>query len=95
MRTSVGVETFNLPSAKFQVNVDDRLTGALREGVVIGALQMLNAVPTLRDGSLVRVVPDSQLQTLSVYASRQYLDAKIGTFAQFLGEYIPPCLLPM
>jgi len=44
----------------------------------------------LRAGSLKRVLPDYQLQTLNVfavYASRQYLDAKIKTWIEFLRDW--------
>lgn len=90
-----GVETFNLPPATFQVNTADALSGALREGAGIGVLPMSTAVPLLRDGSLLRVLPDQQIQGLTVYAlyaSRQYLDAKIRTFVDFLGVFIPQAL---
>ncbi|SMG26690.1 transcriptional regulator, LysR family [Paraburkholderia susongensis] len=92
---SNGVETFLLPPATFQVNIAEALAGALREGVGIGALPMPAAVPALRNGSLLRVLPDYQLQKLTVYtmyASRQYLDAKIRTFVDFLKECIPQAL---
>ncbi|WP_244901221.1 LysR substrate-binding domain-containing protein, partial [Pseudomonas luteola] len=53
------------------------------------------AIEGLRDGSLVRVLPQYQLQQLNVYAlypSRQYLDAKIKTFVAFLRERLPGIL---
>jgi DNA-binding transcriptional LysR family regulator len=43
----------------------------------------------------VRVLPDYRLQKLTVYtlyASRQYLDAKIRTFVDFLRECVPEML---
>ena len=46
-------------------------------------------------GALVRVLPDYRLQKLTVYtlyASRQYLDAKIRTFVDFLRECVPELL---
>ncbi|WP_322069227.1 LysR family transcriptional regulator [Paraburkholderia bannensis] len=90
-----GPETFELPPSTFQVNVAEALSGALREGVGIGALPMPTAVPAMRNGSLLRVLPEHRLQTLTVYAmyaSRQYLDAKIKTFVEFLKDYIPELL---
>jgi DNA-binding transcriptional LysR family regulator len=90
-----GVETFELPPATFQVNVAEALSGALREGVGIGALPMSTAVPAMRNGSLLRVLPEYRLQKLTVYAmyaSRQFLDAKIRTFVDFLKESIPEAL---
>lgn len=90
-----GHETFEFPPADFQVNVVDALAVALREGVGIGALPMVTALPALRSGQLVRVLPDYQLQKLNVYvlyASRQFLDAKIRTFVDFLREFVPQAL---
>ncbi|QBQ98898.1 LysR family transcriptional regulator [Paraburkholderia pallida] len=90
-----GAETFELPPSVFQVNVADALAAALREGAGIGSLPMSSAVPALRNGSLLRVLPDYRLQQLTVYAmyaSRQYLDAKIRTFVDFLKESIPQVL---
>ncbi|WP_434666196.1 LysR family transcriptional regulator [Paraburkholderia sp. A3BS-1L] len=90
-----GVETFELPPAVFEVNVAEALAGALRAGRGIGVLPMSTAVPALRNGSLLRVLPEYQLQELTVYAiyaSRQYLDAKIRTFVDFLKVCIPQAL---
>ncbi|MBC8745983.1 DNA-binding transcriptional LysR family regulator [Paraburkholderia sp. WC7.3g] len=90
-----GRETFEFPPADFQVNAIDALSVALRAGVGIGSLPMATAMPALRSGALVRVLPDYQLQNLTayvLYASRQYLDAKIGTFVHFLREAVPQAL---
>jgi DNA-binding transcriptional LysR family regulator len=90
-----GRETLALPSADFQVNVADALGAALREGIGIGSLPMSTALPALRSGALVRVLPDYRLQQLTVYTlypSRQYLDAKIRTFIDFLREFVPQLL---
>lgn len=90
-----GAHTFALPPSHFSVNVAEALAAALREGCGIGSLPMSSAVPALRSGSLVRVLPDYRLQQLTVYAmyaSRQYLDAKIRTFVDCLRERIPEAL---
>ncbi|RQR40238.1 LysR family transcriptional regulator [Burkholderia sp. Bp9143] len=90
-----GRETFKLPPADFQVNVPDALGAALRDGIGIGALPLSTALPALRSGVLARVLPEYQLQTLTAYVlypSRQYLDAKIRTFVDFLREYVPEAL---
>lgn len=90
-----GVETFDLPPPTFQVNVAEALAGALRAGVGIGALPMSTAVPPLRNGSLLRVLPEYRLQELTVYAmyaSRQFLDAKIRTFVEHMKASIPQAL---
>ena len=90
-----GRETVELPPTAFQVNIPDALSTALRECKGIGALPMSSAAPALKSGSLVRVLPDYQLQTLTayvVYPSRQYLSAKVGTFVEYLRETVPQAL---
>jgi DNA-binding transcriptional LysR family regulator len=91
----LGRETFELPPSTFQVNLPDALSTALRTATGIGALPMQSAAPALNNGSLIRVLPDYQLQTLTayvVYPSRQYLSSKLGTFVNFLLEVIPRLL---
>lgn len=90
-----GTETIELPSPTFQVNVADALAVALGEGMGIGALPAPSALPALRNGTLVRVLPDHKLQKMTIYAlyaSRQYLDAKIKTWVECLGDVIPKTL---
>ena len=90
-----GIETVHLPAGGFRINSADGLAVALKEGIGIGAVPMSTAVSALRDGSLMRVLPDYHLQPLSAYAlytSRRYLDAKIKTFVEFLREEIPQML---
>ncbi|MEM5318273.1 LysR family transcriptional regulator [Paraburkholderia sp. JHI869] len=90
-----GLVTVELPQPDFQVNVPDALGSALRQGIGIGALPLSTALPALRAGALVRVLPEYQLQKLTayvLYASRQYLDAKIRTFIDFVREQIPVAL---
>ncbi|APQ12528.1 LysR family transcriptional regulator [Pseudomonas oryzihabitans] len=90
-----GAETFRLGETPFQVNVGDAMTEALRHGLGIGVLPLYSAVDGLRDGSLVRVLPAYRLQRLNayaLYASRQYLDAKIKTWVAYLREQIPGAL---
>jgi DNA-binding transcriptional LysR family regulator len=82
-----GERLFRLPDHRFKVNVPDAMAVALQEGMGIGALPAFVARAFLRSGSLVRVLPDYHLQTLNiyaVYASRQYVDAKIKTWIEFL-----------
>ena len=90
-----GAETFRIGETPFQVNVGDAMTEALRQGLGIGVLPLYSAVNGLRDGSLVRVLPAYRLQRLNayaLYASRQYLDAKIKTWVAYLREQIPGAL---
>jgi DNA-binding transcriptional LysR family regulator len=86
-----GEREFQLPAGRFKVNMADAMAVALHEGMGIGALPTLAIRSALRTGSLVRVLPDYHLQELNVYAvyaSRQYLDAKIRTWVQFAREWI-------
>ena len=76
----------------FTVNVSEALAEAIREGMGIGPLPISVAIPALRDGSLVRVLPEHRLRANNVYAlyaSRRYLDAKIKTLVEFFREQVP------
>ena len=78
--------------APLTVNVSEALAEAIREGMGIGPLPIAVALPALRDGSLVRVLPRHRLRANNVYAmyaSRRYVDAKIRTFVEFLREQVP------
>jgi DNA-binding transcriptional LysR family regulator len=90
-----GQEAIELPATAFQVNIPDALRAALQEGKGIGALPISSAIPALKSGSLIRVLPGYQLHKLTAYVlypSRQYLSAKIGTFVEFLREVVPRAL---
>jgi DNA-binding transcriptional LysR family regulator len=61
----------------------------------IGALPTLTVLPFFRAGTLVRVLPAYKLQQINIFAvypSRQYLDAKIKTWVEFLREWITATL---
>jgi DNA-binding transcriptional LysR family regulator len=93
--TPGGVEEIDLPPGKLRVNSPDALAGALARGMGIGALPMLSALPLLQSGELVRVLPECKLQEMTVfavYASREYLDAKIKTWIAFIREYVTVAL---
>ena len=90
-----GQEMVGINQTHFQVNTADAMTEAVRAGMGIGALPVYSAVQGLKDGSLVRVLPDYSLFHLNVYAlypSRQYLDAKIRTWVEFLRDCVPGML---
>jgi len=62
----------------------------------IAPLPLLTALSFLKSGELVRVMPTHELQSSTVYAlyaSREYLDAKIATWITFLRDYIAASLL--
>ncbi|MFU6938866.1 LysR family transcriptional regulator [Pseudomonas aeruginosa] len=90
-----GQELACINQTHFQVNTADAMTEAVVSGMGIGALPVYAAVNGLKDGSLVRVLPRYSLFHLNVYAlypSRQYLDAKIRTWVEFLREHMPAML---
>ncbi|SAK81845.1 LysR family transcriptional regulator [Caballeronia catudaia] len=90
-----GIETFPLPKADFGVNVAGALAVALCEGMGIGALPMSTARAALTSGVLVRVLPEYRLQSLTLHAlypSRQYLNAKVKTFVEFIKDFFPSIL---
>jgi DNA-binding transcriptional LysR family regulator len=79
----------------FTVNVAEALVEVIREGMGIGPLPIPVALPGLRDGTLLRVLPDLRLRANNVYAlyaSRHYLDAQIKTSVEFLCERVPIAL---
>lgn len=81
--------------SNFQVNVAEAMLGAIREGMGIGVLPIYSAVDPLRAGTIVRVLPQHQVQQMSVYAlypSRQYLDAKISTWVDWMHETVDKAL---
>jgi len=52
-------------------------------------------LPALRAGTIVRVLPEHTMQLFNVFAlypSRQYLDAKIRTWVDFLRSELPGAL---
>ncbi len=87
-----GDEMVAINRSVFQVNTADAMTEAVKAGIGIGALPVYTAIAGLRDGSLVRVLPQYRLYQLNVFAlypSRQYLDAKIRTWVEFLRDTLP------
>lgn len=90
-----GAETFTLPPAPFQVNGAEAMAIAVREGMGIAVLPTYTAVRWLRNGDLVWVMPEYTSQLINIYAlysSRQYLDAKIRTWVDFMREALPATL---
>lgn len=81
--------------SNFQVNVAEAMLAAVREGMGIGVLPIYSAVDPLRAGSIVRVLPQHRMQHMGVYAlypSRQYLDAKISTWVDWMHESVDKAL---
>jgi DNA-binding transcriptional LysR family regulator len=90
-----GAREFPLPNTRFRVNLPDAMAAALHEEMGIGALPALTVRSAFRHRTLVRVLPEYYLQELNiyvVYASRQYLDAKIKAWVEFAKEWIADAL---
>ncbi|SAL85464.1 LysR family transcriptional regulator [Caballeronia arvi] len=82
-----GTETFPLSKTRFSVNVAGALAVALCEGTGIGALPISTASRLLRSGALCACWPIIGPQAL--FPSRQYLNAKVKTFVEFIMEFVP------
>jgi DNA-binding transcriptional LysR family regulator len=75
-----------------QVNIAESLAVGIREGMGIGVLPVYTAIEGLRNGTLVRVLPQHKLQKTNVYAlypSRKFVDAKTKTWVEFLRSHLP------
>ena len=65
------------------------------EGMGIGLIPIYSAISGLRSGELVWLLPEYTSQEMNLYAlypSRQYLDAKIRTWVEFLRDELPATL---
>ncbi len=74
------------------VNIAESLIVAIREGMGIGMVPLYAAISGLRDGTLMRVLPEYTLQKMNVYAlypSRKFIDAKTRTWVEFLRTHLP------
>jgi DNA-binding transcriptional LysR family regulator len=90
-----GLEKYEPETAVFTVNMTEALETAIRMGSGIGILPAARALPGLRDGTLVRVLPQYTHQEMNVFAlypSRRYIDAKIRTWMDFLRSEVPATL---
>lgn len=90
-----GQEMVNIVNAPFQVNSADAMTTAITSGMGIGVLPIYAAIDGLRNGTLVRMMPkyrSGELNLYAIYPSRQYLDAKIRTWVEYLRASLPDML---
>ncbi|RFU49283.1 LysR family transcriptional regulator [Paraburkholderia sp. DHOC27] len=79
--------TFRPVGPHLCVNDMDAMAVALRDGTGIGLLAGFSAIEDLRNGKLVRVLPEYHTHSRNVYAvysSRQFVDAKIKRFIEVL-----------
>jgi DNA-binding transcriptional LysR family regulator len=74
-----------------QANIAESLIVAMRNGMGIGALPAYAAVPALKDGSLVRVLPHYALQKMNIYVlypAAKFIDARTKTWVSFVRNYV-------
>ncbi|MGE8154289.1 LysR family transcriptional regulator [Pseudomonas vancouverensis] len=80
------------PAKTFQCNVAESMVKASEEGMGISLVPFYAATRPLRDGTLLRVLPEYRLRERNVYAqypSRRFLDAKVRTWVDFLKAELP------
>jgi DNA-binding transcriptional LysR family regulator len=74
------------------VNVAESAVVALEHGMGVGEVPAYSAMKGLRDGTLVRVLPEYTLRPRSIfalYAPSRYLDAKVRTWVDHLKHAMP------
>jgi DNA-binding transcriptional LysR family regulator len=82
---------FTPPDSYFSVNDHEAMSVALRAGAGIGLLSSYSVMGDLRAGNLVRVLPELSTHprfVYAIYSSRQYLEAKIRTFVEFIRQSV-------
>lgn len=90
-----GAASFKPTGPHLSVNDMEAMAVALREGAGIGLLAGFAAVDDLREGRLVRVLPDywtEERNVYAVYTSRQFVDAKIKRFIEVLRREVGSAL---
>ena len=90
-----GQEMVLINSSPFLVNSADAMKTAITSGMGVGVLPVYAAIEGLRNGTLVRMLPKYRSQELNLYAiypSRQYLDAKIKTWVEYMRGSLPEIL---
>jgi DNA-binding transcriptional LysR family regulator len=90
-----GQEEYRLKEDRFRVNIPEAMVAAISAGMGIGVLPAPLVSAELASGRLARVLPDYRSDERNIYAiypSRQFLDAKIRTWVDFLLEELPGLL---
>ncbi|WP_342802423.1 LysR family transcriptional regulator [Paraburkholderia panacisoli] len=79
-------------ATRFRVNVAESAVVALESGLGIGEVPAYSAVRALRDGTLVRVLPEFTLRPRSIFAlytPSRYLVAKVRTWIDHVKHAMP------
>lgn len=90
-----GPEAFRFEQTSFGSDLADMLIDATVGGLGIGLLPVAKALPDLRRGALVQVLPRYRLAAQNIhvaYPSAPYADARIRTWIEFLRKSLPPRL---
>lgn len=87
-----GEKSVRLRPAMLEVNTPEALAACVREGLGVGLIPIYSAIDGLCNGELAWVLPEYKSQQMGLYAmypSRQYVDAKIRTWVDYLKDTIP------
>ncbi|MDY7072595.1 hypothetical protein PshuTeo2_27080 [Pseudomonas hunanensis] len=85
-------ETIQPRPAFLEVDSTEAMIRALESGMGIGILPAFAARQSLKEGTLVHLLSDYQLQELNlyaIYAGRDFIDAKIKAFIRTLRRLMP------
>ncbi|NVH77636.1 LysR family transcriptional regulator [Paraburkholderia sp. JPY432] len=77
------------------INIAESLATAAREGMGIAPLPAYAALDELRDGTLVRVLPQYTIETREIcilYPSRRFIDVRTRSWIDFICDWLPPRL---
>ncbi|WP_109480179.1 LysR family transcriptional regulator [Paraburkholderia sp. C35] len=91
LESAAGSVAYRPTGPHFSVNDMDAMASALRDGAGIGLLAAFSAIDDLRDGKLVRVLPQyhtCERNVYAMYSSRQFVDAKIRRFVDMLKTHV-------
>ncbi|TKC81245.1 LysR family transcriptional regulator [Trinickia terrae] len=87
-----GPETFRFEQTPLRTDLSDVLEHAIRQGSGIGSLPVARALPALRSGTLVRVLPRYRLAARNMYVIHppgRSGDAKTRTWVEFVKASLP------
>lgn len=84
-------EVFHCDQARVLTDTADVLVNVIKEGAGIGQLSVSRALPALRSGGLVRVLPQYRLVARNVYVPcpSEFTGAKVQTWFEFVKATLP------
>ncbi|UZJ57884.1 LysR family transcriptional regulator [Pseudomonas sp. KU26590] len=81
-----------LPPSSFQLNARDAIVDAVRAGLGIGCIPAFMAAELLRDGEVVRVLPDYHLASCGIHAicaEHRVNDVCVRSWINYLSAHFP------